>query len=522
MWQVIAFLVAGCFHISSANLTPVVDPICMNKYLITYMTPKLWDKTFGNNETALSLGRIMNVGDEMSCYVYNNLTSSFNVSNQVDEEYLGDHLASILETGVDIIINSITECLRNFRGFWNYEYCPNGTLVQFHGDPKTSSLYYVLAGMRTLGSNREFRLLHNDFGYYITETVSSGDICDMTGQPRVVNLQYVCGPAAGSAGIQWVREHKTCHYEVQIAVQSLCKLELLSTTGDKKFSTPLICSKESRQIKDVLHTIAEFEPTFMGNELYFLRPCNPINQTERTSLVYSGQLIIEGKPSEKETEIVRMRFKKAIGRMLIQELILLPDGSPLQNGDEISWFSEVVDLKGNFLTTVHFTINSSSIPHITFDPYFDTKGKGNVLSYKKNDKPDEKPFNLQNNEMTFESQLSLDFKDKFKFVLIHEKIDSGEQLVLDETDYILEDVLSAEQIAELLVKLESEQQTNNRAEKNKEDKTPESRMKDDTSNEETTKGEKDEQVSGDEDITNPKENADPIVEEKAGNIHDEL
>lgn len=472
MWAAFLCLLLGCLYQASAILTPVTDPISWDKYLVSYVPPKSWEHEFASNNTALSLGRIINVGDQMACYVPNNLTGFFNLSGEMDEENLDEFQTSVLEAGVEIITTAITECLTYFSGFWKYEYCPNKTLSQFHGDPKATSLFYVLARADVSLGEREFRLLYNDFGYYISELIGSGDICDMTGKPRVVDLQYVCGPAAGSASIKWIRELKTCHYEVQLAVPSLCDLDLLSKNGDKKYSTPLTCSKLSSSRNNVVDIIAEYEPTFMGNELYLLTPYNMGENTSRTALLYTGKVLNEASPNGRESDAFSKKFRQVIGRLLLQELILMPDGLPYINGDELSWMCEVLDPKGNFLTMAQFNVSALSLPQITIDPSLRFEISGNFLYFRRNVKSrTSNHLDFKGEELLLGSQESPGLSDVIKFVLVDNKVNSGDQLILGEADHLLEDILSPEQLADLLEKLgRSKQERKIQNEKENEDK----------------------------------------------------
>lgn len=371
IFSTIGLLLSG----TRAILAPIEDPCGSTKYSMNYLPFERWEQLVLQNTTALATGTIVNLGDSVSCYVPNVRSDLDGTVEQYNETELND----MLNDGVNIITNSFKGCLPYLGGFWNYELCSNSGLSQFDGDPQTSTSRYQLGRIKQSVKDRDFQLLYDDFGYYISELVGSGDICDLTGHPRVVEIQYVCRPAAGSASIQWVREIKTCHYEIQVAIPGLCNLEILSKSEDQKISNSIVCVNADTESSGSVDLISYYKPTFIGNEIYLLEPYDSASAHNRTTLLYSGNV----SPSKNSLEGLDVKLGNAISRMVFQHQILLPDGLPYSTEDRFSWVSEVLDSKGNFLTTVQFNL-SSTIAEINLDDSLTFKGEGNFHSFERN------------------------------------------------------------------------------------------------------------------------------------------
>lgn len=375
----------------TALLASLEGVYASEKYSLSYLPLQDWQKSIADNATALSMGSIMELGTNLSCYVPHISTKDGDEMEELHESELEEMLSSNLKDGIRLIVGSFTGCITYLSGFWNYELCRDTGLTQFHGNSKTPSLYYVLGRSKASSTDREFQLLYNDFGYYISEIIGSGDICDVTGRPRVVEIQYVCRPAAGPASIQSVREVKTCHYELQVAIPSLCNLELLSKSEDREVSGSIVCAKSQQdsEISEVTELISYYKPTFIGSGLYFLEPCHKGTLYNRTALMYTGTLNFSENQAEEEYQ-VNEKFGNAIRRLLLQRLLLPPDQLPYEMGDKFAWMSEVLDSKGKFLSMVGFNL-SSSLAEIIIDDSLRFSSPGNFLYYQRTSVEDKKP-----------------------------------------------------------------------------------------------------------------------------------
>lgn len=427
--------------------TPLEDPKALDKYYISYVTPEHWENAIENNATALSEGSFLHLGNDLSCYIPQ-LPPDWADSNKEDDEFEFHRLLEDnLQRGVEIIINSSEKCATFVSGFWTYEYCPNSQLSQFHGNPKKTPLHYVLARSQNIDEDRKFQLLYNNFHYYISEIVGSGDVCDLTGNPRVVEIQYVCAAAADAATIQWIKEVKTCYYEVQIAVPKLCELELLSSNQDKKKSNPLICVNQGKETTSIVNLMGKYEPIFVGSDFYLLKPHANTTIDPRNILLYSGKHKIKDKFVQSDAELYE-NIGSAFSRMLFQQLLISSSERPFKPGDEFSWVSDVVDLQGNFLTRLQFNLSSSSLADITLDSTVQLPENGNLVYHRSHDVDESKKMK----ESKALSQLqriknSKGLEKDIKLVIMDESHNVVQFLDVSEADDLFEEVLTAEQLS---------------------------------------------------------------------------
>ncbi|AQZ13840.1 YOS9 (YDR057W) [Zygosaccharomyces parabailii] len=432
-------------------LTPLEDPNASDKYFISYVTPEHWENAVKNNDTAMSEGSLLDLGEDLTCYIPEITGDAFISDKENDELEFHRLLETNLQRGVNIIVNGSEKCVMFISGFWTYEYCPNSRLSQFHGNPKTTPLYYVLARSKKYNEDREFQLLYNNFHYYISEIVGSGDVCDLTGNPRVVEIQYVCAAAADAATIQWIKEVKTCYYEVQIAIPKLCELELLSSNEDKKSSNPVLCISQQQKGTDIVSLMAKYEPIFVGSDFYLLKPHGNTTMDTRNVLLYSGKHTIKDGFVESNAELYE-NIGSAFSRMLFQQLLMSPSESPYKPGDEFSWVSDILDLQGNFLTRLQFNLSSSSLADITLDSNVQFPEKGNLVYHIKKVGEDAAKKSKQSKARAQLQRLkgTKDAEKDIKLVIMDESHNVVQFLDVSDADDVFEDLLSTDQMAAIL------------------------------------------------------------------------
>ncbi|CAI4058010.1 hypothetical protein SKDZ_04G2820 [Saccharomyces kudriavzevii ZP591] len=377
----------------SSLLAPIEDPIVSNKYLISYIDETKWNDGILQNQSALDSGYIVNVGDNLECFIQNassQLDDALEKPNDQINSEKRAQLTNTLDQGVKTIFDKLNErCIFYQAGFWIYEYCPGIEFVQFHGKVniqtgeivnRDESQVYQLGKSRANLDEREFELLYDDVGYYISEIIGSGDTCDVTGAERMVEIQYVCGGSnSGPATIQWVRETKICVYEAQVTIPELCNLELLAKNEDQKNASPILCRMHDKSDtgSSSVDLITQYEPNFLGSGIYFLRP---YNTDERAKLMVTDDAMSNW---DVITETYYQKFGNAINRMLSLGLVLLPNGNTLQPGDSCVWLAEVVDIKDQFQTILSLNILNSQRAEISFNKTFTfSEDNGNFISYE--------------------------------------------------------------------------------------------------------------------------------------------
>ncbi|CAD6609998.1 CEI_1a_G0009110.mRNA.1.CDS.1 [Saccharomyces cerevisiae] len=385
--------ISALIPLGSSLLAPIEDPIVSNKYLISYIDEDDWSDRILQNQSVMNSGYIVNMGDDLECFIQNASTQLNDVLEDSNEHRNSEKTALLTKTlnqGVKTIFDKLNErCIFYQAGFWIYEYCPGIEFVQFHGRVNTKtgeivnrdeSLVYRLGKPKANVEEREFELLYDDVGYYISEIIGSGDICDVTGAERMVEIQYVCGGSnSGPSTIQWVRETKICVYEAQVTIPELCNLELLAKNEDQKNASPILCRMPAKSKIDSnsIDLITKYEPIFLGSGIYFLRP---FNTDERDKLMVTDNAMSNW---DEITETYYQKFGNAINKMLSLRLVSLPNGHILQPGDSCVWLAEVVDMKDRFQTTLSLNILNSQRAEIFFNKTFTfNEDNGNFLSYK--------------------------------------------------------------------------------------------------------------------------------------------
>ncbi|EDO16657.1 hypothetical protein Kpol_1052p4 [Vanderwaltozyma polyspora DSM 70294] len=398
----IGLIISVCFvwHYTCGLFIPLEDSLLLNKYSFKYVSKNEWDQNILNNKTLLRENSIVELGSDLQCLLPKSLENDDQVVQEKrNETELKLLLTDNLEKGVKIITKELDDiCVVYPNGFWNYEYCPGKEFIQFHGQSKKDNKWVFTLGISASDiKDREFQLLYNEYGYYISEILDGGEICEVTKQPRVTEIQYVCGPANGAANMQWTREIKTCHYEASVSVPALCELELLALSDENKMAKPLIClkdTKDSNQAKSIskkdtrnlLNVISEYNPLFLGYGFYLLNPkissYSHDQFPSRSVLMYSGISNIEQNVDAIYRELYQ-RAGKAMTRMMYLKFLTLPDGNPYMHGDRFTWISDVVDLNGKFITRMIFTIDEKDVAEIKLDYTLEFKNFGNFVSYQR-------------------------------------------------------------------------------------------------------------------------------------------
>lgn len=143
-------------------------------------------------------------------------------------------------------------CLYFMSGWWSYSFCYGKGVVQFHavasankGGPPVrdgSGQEYVLGradgswnGQDTTttaaatkdGETKSIappnaQLQVKGDQRYLMQRLEDGTICDLTGRPRTIEIQYHCKPGAAGDRIGWIKEVTTCTYLMVVNTPRLC------------------------------------------------------------------------------------------------------------------------------------------------------------------------------------------------------------------------------------------------------------------------------------------------------------
>lgn len=154
--------------------------------------------------------------------------------NQKETDYDGPTPLELIST-----LFSSSTCSYRIESYWTYEVCHGGYIKQFHEEregksikmqeyflgkwtkEKTTELSEKFAEAAKNGE--KFKTIRIDGVNlpYLEMEMSDGTMCDLNGQPRLTNVQYVCYPH-GKNEVYSLKETSTCNYEVVILTPTLC------------------------------------------------------------------------------------------------------------------------------------------------------------------------------------------------------------------------------------------------------------------------------------------------------------
>ena len=379
MFQIILLALIFFNQISCNLLAPNEDPHAIDKYTIDYMSPCRWDTLIEDfNET--NNGTFLSFGQDTQCFVPNPKLKLGTGDSEQDKNLLENTLVDTLDEAVHLLSDVLDGyCILYRNGFWTYRYCPGNEIVQLHNDSSDpQTLSYILGRAKPELDRREFQLLYNELGYYVSEIVGMGDICDVTGAHRLVEVQYVCGETHGIANIQWIRETKICQYEMQISVPELCNLELLSKNEDKKTANHLQCVRYDTQYENnennIIDLLARYDPIFLGYGIYFLQS---LDSHKRDTLMYTQNNLTGEIPKE-----IFGKFGKAFNRMINQKMLIAPDGNIVSNGDVFTWMSEIFDISGKMISKISIHVTALGKAELQIDNEMILNEPNNFISYE--------------------------------------------------------------------------------------------------------------------------------------------
>nr|CAG8510713.1 4763_t:CDS:2 [Entrophospora candida] len=149
-----------------------------------------------------------------------------------------DDNTNLMKKGLVLLEPLLDNCLYYINGWWTYEYCHMRHVKQFHQIIQagsliedTSSESYFLG--KTLGTDLEV----GGGKKFLVQRWSDGTTCDLTGNPRRVEIQFHCNP---QNYISVVTEMYTCNYLVVIHTSYLCAHPAFHDTSFSKIN-PIEC-----------------------------------------------------------------------------------------------------------------------------------------------------------------------------------------------------------------------------------------------------------------------------------------
>ncbi|RKP07574.1 hypothetical protein THASP1DRAFT_30609 [Thamnocephalis sphaerospora] len=154
-------------------------------------------------------------------------------------------------------------CIYSHQEWWSYEFCYGKSFTQYHEpiDDTDKGVAYTLgryhyrvpmirdeepqderAAAQQHKGNRDGRTVLDVSGErrHLLQHWAGGSICDLTGQPRSTQVQYVCSQS-GSEKIAYIEEPSICRYTIVVHTPRLCTDPVFA--GPKRSETDRISCK---------------------------------------------------------------------------------------------------------------------------------------------------------------------------------------------------------------------------------------------------------------------------------------
>lgn len=332
-------------------------------------------------------------------------------TKRTDDELLNDVLDNFTKL-FDAQYCSFTTGLNS--GYWTYGYCYGDKIIQFHENPevyeKTGNHIpelpnHVFVLGRFNGSDShppkirnqstpksrimkksDYQLIPDPLAIgsnigtqkALSHTLTDGEICDVTNEPRKINVVYRCDPSINyDLAIFGVNEITTCEYQMIVSVRSLCRYEEFSSISDEKVMD-IVCNRvvehgNNGNLQDMIeYNVPQELPPFPqpksmkidlqdydivagGNGFYWGRS----KSFDQTSSIYDRRTILIYNGLEVETKKMISSFSKMFIDSMEGKILSPSSESRLFNNKRvITWddtfvvWYEVYDHKGAFIAVV--------------------------------------------------------------------------------------------------------------------------------------------------------------------------
>ncbi|TGO81551.1 hypothetical protein BPOR_1108g00030 [Botrytis porri] len=212
-------------------------------------------------------------------------------------------LARATDRGWELLRDLENNCLYFVSGWWSYSFCYNKEITQFHQlpaqpgkaafppQPDPSAQEFVLGRAKTLpkskskedewgnqieahtapqnGESPKTELQVKGDMRYLVQKMEGGTICDLTGKPRQVEVQFHCNPNVKDR-IGYIKEMTTCSYLMVVYTPRLC--------DDVAFMPPKAEKANSVVCKRIIYEppSSQIDPNFITSSPSLAYPKNPI------------------------------------------------------------------------------------------------------------------------------------------------------------------------------------------------------------------------------------------------------
>ncbi|EDO17026.1 hypothetical protein Kpol_1065p42 [Vanderwaltozyma polyspora DSM 70294] len=380
IYLIISLLAFTQYSLSFSHF--IQEPFPIEKYSIDYIPLNHWESEILANSTALNLGKIISLGKDSDCYIPNysfaalqkiGYFQNYNIEKK-DDENLDSFLRDNLNDAIEILRKQFSNndhegssCINYPNGFWTYQFCSGNSINQIHfGDiiKNDEKLNFTLGNTNEEFEKRDHKLLYDTVdGYYISESISNGDICDLTGMPRSTEVHYSCGPSTDKVSIELVQEQKTCNYILKVSVNELCSLDIYKEQNqelsDPHFNSPISSSaltSNSGNIKSmvcvvkhekpklgILDVIEDSKPIFLGYGFYFL---TDKNENSNNRLIYTGS-----------SENLQKNLGFAVDYLVTEKYIKISN----DDNDEFTWNCDIINIKHELIDKISLVLNDDAL-----------------------------------------------------------------------------------------------------------------------------------------------------------------
>ncbi|TGO30677.1 hypothetical protein BPAE_0004g01360 [Botrytis paeoniae] len=212
-------------------------------------------------------------------------------------------LARATDRGWELLQDLEKNCLYFVSGWWSYSFCYNKEITQFHQlpaqpgkaafppQPDPSAQEFVLGRAKTSpkskskedewgnqieahtapknGESPKTELQVKGDMRYLVQKMEGGTICDLTGKPRQVEVQFHCNPNVKDR-IGYIKEMTTCSYLMVVYTPRLC--------DDVAFMPPKAEKANSVICKPIIYhsPSSQVDPNFITSSPSLSYPKNPI------------------------------------------------------------------------------------------------------------------------------------------------------------------------------------------------------------------------------------------------------
>ncbi|KAI5963981.1 YOS9 [Candida margitis] len=381
--------------------------------------------------------------------------------------------SELKQTAIDIIQKTYDNgnCSMTFNiqaGYWTVGYCFGDKVMQFHEDLvdfisgnhkaqlpnhvyvlgkfpnmkpyKTTEIKNQKGNQRVKLDPKDFIIFEGEFSSFgdnevdsstntqkfIKHTLGDGEICDLTLQPRTIDIVYKCDEDFGSPGIIEIQEIKTCQYQMIVNVPGLCQLEAFRKNLIHENIMDITCKRVGKEnapsIGSVSHdTFFDYRSPVSSSQVAKIRNEKAdLNQFHIHPIgdgFYLGTLKEEYKSDQPywRTRVIAINANdisdgdllNRFGKLFLNSLerkfpspIMLTDNlvTTLQWSDSFIYWIEMYDLFGNFLALFKMARDGKLDNHEVEFHKINPVDEDNLISFNLNSNYFENPNNNWNFE----------------------------------------------------------------------------------------------------------------------------